>query len=216
MLFLTIPKLSITKSSPFRLIISCLALSLILSACSSVSSLVGGRYKYDHAQNFKRMQKYNFNTVPPQLESDPNFRFIRDSGAVLAIENAMAMKKIRKERNAVPDFWINFYFTGEQNITVGQLNKLYAYNLGLAWDDKYGTGQGTANTGYKFSRRTLIIDLISREHNRLIWRGSAPTGITSDDSESKKRDSLNKSVAVILDPFPPENNFSSLKQAVPE
>lgn len=200
----------------FLLILTCLAVSFILSSCSSVSKVLGGRHKYDHAQNFESMQRYNFSPTPVQIRNNPNFRFIQSSGAVLAIENAMAAKQIRKERYDVPDFWLNYYFTGEQDITAGQLNQLFGYNLGLAWDDKYGTGQGIANTDHHFSRRTLIIDLVSREGNRLIWRGSAPTNITRQYPESQKRDALNSAVEVILAPFPPENIFKSLKSAVPE
>jgi len=209
--------LSKHKFSTFKLITVSLSLSLVLSACTtSVSSLIGGRHKYDYAKNFERMQKYNFNPVSEQLEANPDFRLVRDSGAALAIENTMAAKHIRKERYVVPDFWVNYYFTGEQNISVGQLNKFFAYNLGLAWNDKYGSGKGIANTSYNFSSRTLIIDFVSRENNQLIWRGSAPTSITSADTESQIRQSLNKATEVILDPFPPENSFSSLKHAVPD
>jgi len=213
-----ISKRSIPTRPGLPLILSCLGLGLILflSGCSSVSSMIGGRYRYDYAQNFEHMTKYNFSPIIEQLEANPDFRFIRDAGATLAIENGMAVKKIRKERNAEPDFWLNYYFTGEQTITVGQLNKLFSYNLGLAWNDKYGSGQGIADTSHSFSRRSLIIDLVSRENNRLIWRGSTPTGIAFDDTEKQKETSLRKAVAVILAPFPPENNFKSLKQAVPD
>jgi hypothetical protein len=195
-------------------IILCLGFSLFLSGCSSVSSLVGGRHKYDYAQNFERMQHYNFYPVSSPVKTDPNFIFIHNSGAKLAIENGMAKKKLRKERNREPDIWLNYYFTGEQGITVGQLNELFNYNLGLAWDDKYGTGQGIANSNYSFSRRTLIVDLVSRNNNRLIWRGSAPTRITADDNDQQKRKALNSAVKVILAPFPPKNNFTSLKTPV--
>ena len=205
------PSLSI-----FPLIITCLILSFCLSSCSSVSKMVGARHKYDHAQNFEGMQRYNFSPTPEQIENNADFRFIRNSGAALAIENAMAAKQIRKERYATPDFWLNYYFTGEQGITVGQLNQLYTYNLGLAWDDKYGTGQGVANTDYRYSRRTLIIDLVAREGKRLIWRGYTPTGITQDQPESQTRKALNSAVEVILDAFPPENIFGSLKSSIPE
>ncbi len=211
------PFLSKHTFSTFKLITVSLFLSLILGACTtSVSSLIGGRHKHDYAKNFEQMQKYNFNPVPEQLEANPDFRLIRDSGATLAIENTMAAKHIRKERNAVPDFWVNYYFTGEQSISVAQLNKFFAYNLGLAWNDKYGSGQGIANTSHTFSSRTLIIDLVARENNQLIWRGSAPTSITSADTESQIRQSLNKATDVILAPFPPKNNFSSLRHALPD
>lgn len=210
------PELSSRESPKFRIFMTCIFLAITLTACSSVSSLVGGRHKYDHAQNFQRMDKYNFNPTSAQLEMNPDFRFIRDSGATLAIENGMAAKHIKKERNIQPDFWINYYFTGEQVITVGKLNKLFTYNLGLAWNDKYGTGQGIANTSHSFSKHTLIIDLVAGENNQLIWRGSAPTRITPDISASQKTDRLNKAVKVILAPFPPENDFSSLKQGVIE
>lgn len=197
-----------------QVILLSITLSLVLGACGSVSSLIGGRHKHDYAQNFESMQHYNFSSLSTQLAADSNFLFIQNSGAQLAIENGMAGKEILKERHLTPDMWLNYYFTGEKGMTVGQLNQLFNYNLGLAWDDKYGTGKGIANSNYSFSKRTLILDLVSKENNRLIWRGSAPTGITPDQSETNKRKALNKAVKVILGPFPPKNNFESLKTPV--
>lgn len=200
--------------SSFKATVFCLGISLFLGACSSISSLVGGRHKHDYAQNFETMQRYNFNPASSSLASDPDFLLIKSSGAQLAIENIMAGKKLRKERNMEPDFWLNYYFTGEKSITVAQLNQQFNYNLGLAWDDKYGTGKGIANSSHNFAKRTLIIDLVSRNNNRLIWRGSAPTGITSDDNAQSRRNALDKAIAVIMAPFPPENNFESIKTPV--
>ncbi len=194
-------------------------MTLILVACSSVpsiTSLIGVRHKYDHAQNFERMKKYDFSPISNKLKANPDFKFLQQSGAQLAIENIMATKRISKERHTTPDFWLNYYYTGEHGITVGGLNKFFNYNLGLAWDDKYGVGNSIANTGHNFSTGTLIIDLISRNNNKLIWRGSAPVNIDNDDTYDEKRQALQKSVSVIMSPFPPKNNFSSLKQAVPE
>lgn len=203
-------------SPVIKLIVFTLCLILVLDGCTSVSELIGGRYKHDYAQNFESMNKYNFNPVSSELEADADYRFIRDSGAVLTIENAMATKKLMKESYATPDFWLNYYYTGQQTITVGQLNELFNYNLGLAWDDKYGTGKGHANSSYRFSKNTLIIDLVASENQQLIWRGSAPIGISRSDSADEKRNDLKKAVAVIMSPFPPKNNFTSLKNAVPD
>lgn len=205
--------------SLFKFIIVTLGICLVLNACSSVpsiSSVIGGRHKYDYAQNFERMKQYNFSPISSSLEANTDFNFIRNSGATLAIENIMAAKKLTKERHAVPDFWLNYYFTGSQSMTVGQLNQLFHYSLGLAWDDKYGTGQGIANSSYRFAKNTLIIDLVSGDNNQLIWRGSAPIRISADDTGSEKRSIVQKTVAVIMDPFPPENDFNSLQHAVPE
>jgi len=202
---------SLHYSATFKIIMLCLTFSFFLNSCSSVSSLVGGRHKYDHAQNFENMQRYNFHPAPEKVKIDNNYNFITHSGVVLSIENRMAAKKIRKERILQPDFWVNYYFTGEQAMTTAQINKLFAYNLGLAWDDKYGGGKGIADNSHSFSRRTLVIDLVSRDNNHLIWRGSAPTGITAGFTEQEKRNSLDDAVKVILSPFPPENDFSSLK-----
>ena len=208
------PKNSVYQySSGFKTVFFCLVFGLFSSACSSVSSLVGARHKHDYAQNFETMKRYNFAPETTSLAADPDFLFIKHSGAHLAIENVMAGKKLLKERNMEPDFWLNYYFTGEKDMTVAQLNKQFNYNLGLAWDDRYGTGKGIASS-YQFSNRTLIIDLVSRDNNRLIWRGSAPTGISADDDEQSKRYALDKAVEVIMDPFPPENNFESLKTPV--
>ncbi len=205
----------ITKS--LTLLLFCLTVSLLLSACgsiTSVSSLIDGRHKYDYAQNFEGMKTYNFSSVKSSLSSNPDYIFIKSSGAQLAIENGMATKKLFKERHLLPDMWLNYYFTGDKVISVGQLNDLFDYNLGLAWDDKYGTGKGIANSSHTFSKQTIIIDLVYKKNNRLIWRGSASTGISAEDSERSKKQSLDKAVEVILDPFPPLNKFESLKTPV--
>jgi len=187
-------------------------LLLTLTACSSINRQV----KYDHAQNFEYMLNYNFNAIPDKLQADANYQLLQQANITLAIENTMAGKKIRKETSIEPDFWLNYYFTGEQPISTGELNKLFSYNLGLAWDDKYGTGQGKANTAYTYSRRTLIIDLISPDNNRLIWRGSSSTGIKPGNSAADTQQALKKSAQVILKPFPPRNIFGSLKKEIPD
>jgi len=149
--------------SQFKFIIFALVSSLLFTACSSspsISSLIGGRQKYDYAQNFEQMSRYNFKPAPDTLSANSNFIFIQDAGAILAIENGMAGKKISKERNMTPDFLVNYYYTGDKNITAGQLNQLFSYNLSLAWNDKYGTGLGIADSSHSFSKGTLIIDFV--------------------------------------------------------
>jgi hypothetical protein len=202
------------KYHPAMALFLMLVLSLFFTGCSSVSSLVGGRHKHDYAQNFERIQSYNFHPVSNILKNNSDFQFISNSGVLLSIENGMVTKKLRKERNIEPEIWVNYYFSGENNVSVGDLNDLFQYNLGLAWDDKYGTGQGIANNNYQFSKRTLIIDFVTSKNNRLIWRGSTLTSIKAGDSAQSKREALKNAVKIILAPFPPENNFSSLKTPV--
>jgi len=60
----------------------------------------------------------------------------------------------------------------------------------------------------------LILDIVSKNNNRLIWRGSAPTGISSADSANSRRKALDRAIKVILGPLPPKNNFDSLKTPV--
>jgi len=197
---------------PLSLTILTSVLLLSLAACSSINRQV----KYDHAQNFESMRSYNFKPIPDKLADDTNYQLVRQANIILTIENAMAGKKIRKETRIEPDFWLNYYLTGEQPINTGDLNALFAYNLGLAWDDKYGAGQGKADTAYTYQHRTLIIDLISPDNNRLIWRGATSTGIKPGDSAADIQQALQKSAQVILKPFPPKNIFGSLKRGIPD
>ena len=187
-------------------------LLLSLTACSSINRQV----KYDHAQNFESMQSYNFQTIPESFKSDRNFQLLQQANITLAIENAMAGKKIRKETYLEPDFWLNYYYTGEQSMSHGELNKLFAYNLGLGWDDKQGSGQGKANTSSTFSSKTLIIDLVSPENNRLIWRGSTAVRHKSGDTSRETQQALQKAAQGILKPFPPKNVFGTIKQGIPD
>lgn len=187
-------------------------LLLNLTACSSINRQV----TYDHGQNFESMLSYNFKPVADNLKAEGNYHLLQQGNIRLAIENAMAGKKIRKETVITPDFWLNYYFTAEQPISTHALNALFDYSLGLTWDNKDATGHGKANTAHTFSRRTLIIDLVSPEHNRLIWRGSTATGIKPDDTPAEIQHAVQQSARGILKPFPPRNLFSKLKKGIPD
>ncbi len=183
-----------------------------LSACSSINRQV----KYDHGQSFESMLSYNFKPVPDNIKAETNYQLLQQGNIRLAIENAMAGKKIRKETSLTPDFWLNYYLTAEQPVSAHELNALFDYSLGLAWDDKDATGHGKSNNAHTFSRRTLIIDLVSPEQNRLIWRGSTTTGIKPDDTPAEIQQAVQKAARGILKPFPPRNLFSKLKKGIPD
>ena len=51
---------------------------------------------------------------------------------------------------------------------------------------------------------TLIIDIVDRESNQLVWRGAKEGRLKKNQSPEQREASINKTVSEILSNFPPQ------------
>jgi len=67
-----------------------------------------------------------------------------------------------------------------------------------------GTGFQRDTTAREYEVGTLIIDIVDRESNQLVWRGAKEGRLKKNQSPEKREASINKTVSEILSNFPPQ------------
>jgi|GEM_PF-1359428 len=90
---------------------------------------------------------------------------------------------------------------------IGEKAPIYPSRQGyMYWPDHWSYGGYYGGTEqFRYKKGTLIIDLINRRSNKLIWRGSAPKVISNAKTE-KLYEKIDAAVDEIMANFPPPNS----------
>ena len=91
------------------------------------------------------------------------------------------------------------YHTGTQD---RQQYDTYGYGAGGWWGGYWGGGMTTTSVR-TYTEGTLILDVVDRENNELVWRGSASKTIDEMESPEQRVKTVQSAVAKLLKDFPP-------------
>ncbi|WP_434777196.1 DUF4136 domain-containing protein [Neisseria sp. Ec49-e6-T10] len=178
-------------------------LVLSLGACQSVPQLAND---YDRARDFSLYQSFAFNT--PALIYQPDESYIRsdltESRIVASINNELTRKGLKVESAQKADLKVQAYLildTRKTNVAEGHYMGWDPY-----WHD-FWTGPDYVRTySMYYQVATIQIDLIDRQTDKLVWRGSAKEIV--DDSRSlspsQKDQLIQKIVGQIINLYPPK------------
>ncbi|RLA25083.1 MAG: DUF4136 domain-containing protein [Gammaproteobacteria bacterium] len=185
----------------------------IISGCSSLSVTTD----YDEKIDFS-----NFKTYYWHADNDHNAASVKyldhivDQRIRSAIDSQLLSQgytKVSTETKHV-DFLVNYSIVVDDRVDIRTYNNYngmypgYSYRAGYGYYGggygvAYSTGSETQVTHYK--QGTLIIDIVSPQTDKLIWRGSAD-GRLPKGTDRKERDELAQEyVSSILSKFPPED-----------
>ena len=78
----------------------------------------------------------------------------------------------------------------------------YGYGTGGWWDGYWGGGM-TTTTVRTYTEGSLILDVIDRESNELVWRGSASGTIDQMEPPDQRIARIQKAVEKLMREFPP-------------
>lgn len=167
-----------------RLRIVCVlsALTLVLSACGGMTVNTDFDDTADFASysSFAWMDQSNDTSRVNQLVEN------RIKAAVIA----NLTDRGYLENNDAPDIYVTYMANVQEKVDVSTTS--YGY-----WR---GSAVGNVDV-YRYNEGTLIIDIIERERNQLVWRGSG-TGVIGSDAGSQ--DKVNKAIKKILQRYPPQ------------
>jgi hypothetical protein len=164
---------------------------VILPGCSSLSV----ESEYDPTANFASYSSYQW----------------IDRDDVSAPENSIVGRQIKaeitdelsvkglSETDGEPDLLVIFYVGIDEKVTGATFD-----NFGYGYGRYYGGWGSTSMTVQSYTEGTLIVDMIDKERNELIWRGQATKAVEggSQDPE-KRRERIRKIVDKLLEDFPP-------------
>lgn len=116
----------------------------------------------------------------------------------MAVDENLAAKGFSKADPYSADV-LFAYHTGTQD---QQQYDTYGYGAGGWWGGYWGGGM-TTTTVRTYTEGTLILDVIDREKNELVWRGSASKTIDEMDSPEQRVSTIEAAVEKLLKDFPP-------------
>jgi len=160
---------------------------------------------YNPQTDFSTLRTFAWLPVPPAKTGDPR----ADSSLLAARVRRAAVADLKAKGfhevapNAKPDFYVAYQAAVDEKVSVRSTPTYYGYH---GWWGPMPMGSQTTVSQYELG--TLIIDVVDRERDDLVWRGSGQAKLRKNDSRSSaERDrDMNEAVKQILKGFPPTAN----------
>jgi len=174
-----------------RIWLAAWGLALATAACSGISTTSD----WDQSYDFSAVSTYAWKDQG--LEGGVSEIMLRRMYA--AVDDDLMAKGIKKTNPETADV-VLAYHAGSQD---RQQYETYGYGAGGWWGGYWGGGM-TTTTVRTYTESTLILDVIDRRNNELVWRGSASGTIDQMDSPDQRVDAIQEAVEKMLRDFPPK------------
>ncbi len=161
-----------------------LTLIALLASMISCSSVYDVDYHYDRLTPFPPLQTYDWQTFTSTDESTAEL--VKD-----AVNNRLSAKGFRMTTDN-PDFLIMAHVAKQEKSRFERWD--YQYYNAPYW------GQAS---DYQYAEATLILDIMSAQSEKLLWRGSATADLDAVVNPEAKKELINTAVEKILAQFPP-------------
>ncbi len=183
----------------------CLPLLVIALCCSGcatslqVSTDYDEQYTFAGKQHFALTEPQNLKTARDDITKDRITKALREQ------LKARGFVETEKE-NA--DIWISFFATNEKQTDYRSYTSYNAfYGYGGCYRCFYAP-VGVSNTySVEYTKGSLLVDVIDPATNKLKWRGSTSSKITTSEADNmsveERTAMVNAAVAAILAKYPP-------------
>jgi len=173
--------------------------ALTLAGCTTVRVYTD----FDPAANFHSYKTFAWHPGPQMATGNER------------IDNPLLVKRIRQgvtrqlqiqgyvESGAsTADMLVGYHISLDKKLSVTTVNDYYGY--GHRGYGSWGRGMGTRHTYVnEYEMGTLIIDLVDRRQNELVWRGSGESRLSKHPTPEKTDKKVAEVVSAILAKFPP-------------
>lgn len=179
-----------------------LALMLIaslLTACSSIPVT----QDYTPTTDFSALKSYRWDPELLKKENDPRGNNpLLNSRIHSAIDTKLAAMGFRLSTDKAADFTVRYQTETRQRLTsVGPSTNM---SVGFGSFGSFGAiGLGTGNNIRDEDEATLIIDILSSNDHKLLWRGSSTRYVYAHKNPEELTKIINEHVDAILNQFPP-------------
>ncbi len=173
------------------------------AGCSTIEVSVD----YDSSEDFSRFKTFAWLSRLQRPTGQPGIdNPLLESRVHAAVDDQMAAKGYARVSNGSADLLIGYHAAIERRLSVETMDSHYGYGPGWgrgysrAWD----TGPATRTYTRYYDEGSLILDFVTPDAKRLIWRGAARAEINKADSPKTRRERINEAVRRMLERFPPE------------
>jgi len=181
--------------------VALVAAVLVPAACSSISVSTD----YDPDTDFSGLATFAWIAEEPQPDQDPRAGNPLISARVTEAVEATLLAAGYEQVEAEPDFLVAFALGVQRGVSVtteptGGYYGRYGYGRS---GYGYGYGYGSTTEVREYEEGVLQIDIVGRESNKLLWRGTAKAVLRSNQSPEESTSRINEAVAKVLGRFPP-------------
>jgi len=171
-----------------------LSLGFLLSSCSSNYTATG---KFQSSYNFSSIQSYSIFERNSRFGEYQNVSDATRNGIEIAIEQALENHGLVYRNNDDADIIIGYHI-------IDKSKELIKYNKGVKFYRSLLLGESEQDNQKKWNMTpgSLILDAVSTQHNRSIWRSVYPLKINEDDNSFEVQDKILNAIASMIKTLP--------------
>ena len=177
-----------------------LSIATVLLVCGCSSTRV--QTDFDHRADFRSYSTFAWYQAVEGDESPtegPNQ--LVDRRIRGAISDTLRAKGLGQSDANTADLIVMYYASLGSRMYFHTAGWGYGWGWGPYWSYGYGFWPGwTTTTVHTYHEGTVIIDIVNRESNQLVWRG---VGTRALGKNSHSEEKIRQSMARILESFPP-------------
>jgi hypothetical protein len=178
--------------------VAALAAALLTVACSSTRV----QTDYDHGADFAQYSTfawYSSTDKDPRPTTGPNQ--IVDGRIRQAIAQNILAKGLTQTAPDKADLLVTYYTSLSSQLRMHHTGWGYGWGHGPYWRFGYGYWPGWSHTGvYTYHEGTIIVDIVDRTKQQLVWRGVVTSVLNRKSSSEEK---IDQSMIRVLSEFPP-------------
>lgn len=170
---------------------------VVIIACSSIKT----NYDYDKNADFSGFKSYAFNQPTMELQLNQ----LDKNNLFTSIKNELAARGLTE--SATPDVIIDVHIKGktlqtatERTTGFGGFSSYYGFR-GYGYGNAFTTTQVSYDT---FTEGTLLIAMIEKNSNTIVWQGTGIKTIDENASDKKREKNISNGVKRVMANYPPK------------
>jgi hypothetical protein len=173
------------------------AASLVMVACSSTTV----NTDYDHQADFSSYSTFSWSgALEPDERPTRGASQIIDGRIRRALAGDLTAKGYSQKAPGEADLEVAYYTSLSSQLRMYNTGWGYGSGYGPRWGYGYSYWPGwNMTTVSTYLEGTIIIDIIDREENQLVWRGVVNSTLSKKSSSDEK---INKAMTRVLAEFP--------------
>jgi hypothetical protein len=173
---------------------------IIFLGCSSVQV----SQDYEPSADFSNLKNYKWQSSEQEKTGD-----IRVDNPLLdkrireAVDQSLSEKGYQIGNQTSYDFYVLYKMTIKRRIDSDNISTGVGFGIGSSGSFG-GIGINTGGRVNEYDEALIIIDIISAEDNKLLWRGKSTSRMSQHSTPEKTTESVNRIIEKIMAQFPPE------------
>ncbi|WP_105200583.1 MULTISPECIES: DUF4136 domain-containing protein [unclassified Pseudoalteromonas] len=171
---------------------------MLLSACAS-----GPDFDYDKSVNFTQYKTFAWFPDASLTNASSNYQIseLMERRVRQAVNDELSAKGMSMVTADQADVLINYHASVEKKVDVDTFTTGYS----ARWD-YWGLGYNVQTTTREYEVGTLVIDVVDRASNQLVWRAAKEGRLKKNQTPSERTAVIRESVAEIFSNYPPGSN----------